>query len=193
MFQHEFRTPRENEEVAIERFVVISGCSGGGKSTLLEELRRRGFATIEEPGRRIVREELLGDGTALPWIDGTAFAHRAIAVAQADIAAASSHEGWVFFDRGLIDAAVALAHLGGEPAQATVGAHRFCRQVFLTPPWREIYVSDDERPHGFAEATEEYERLCTAYPALGYQTIELPKIAVAQRADFILRTLGAAI
>ncbi|HEY5105435.1 MAG TPA: AAA family ATPase [Caulobacteraceae bacterium] len=41
--------------------MVISGCSGGGKSTLLAELGRRGHATIEEPGRRIVREELTGE------------------------------------------------------------------------------------------------------------------------------------
>jgi hypothetical protein len=34
----------------MENFVTISGCSGGGKSTLLSELRRRGFATIDEPG-----------------------------------------------------------------------------------------------------------------------------------------------
>ena len=36
-----------------DRFVVISGCSGGGKSTLLSELGRRGYGTVEEPGRRI--------------------------------------------------------------------------------------------------------------------------------------------
>ena len=46
-------------------FVVISGCSGGGKSTLLTELGRRGYMTVEEPGRRIVKEELLGNGLAL--------------------------------------------------------------------------------------------------------------------------------
>jgi AAA domain len=45
----------------VNRFVVISGCSGGGKSTLLIELGRRGYATVEEPGRRIVKEERLGE------------------------------------------------------------------------------------------------------------------------------------
>src|SRR6516165_9149624 len=53
-----------------DRFVVISGCSSGGKSTLLAELGRRGHATVEEPGRRIVRQELAGDGSALPWVIG---------------------------------------------------------------------------------------------------------------------------
>jgi predicted ATPase len=33
------------------RFVVISGCSSGGKSTLLTGLGRRGYATVKEPGR----------------------------------------------------------------------------------------------------------------------------------------------
>ena len=49
----------------MDLFVVISGCSGGGKSTLLTELGRRGYMTVEEPGRRIVKEELLGNGLAL--------------------------------------------------------------------------------------------------------------------------------
>ena len=68
------------KESDIERFVIISGCSGGGKSTLLAELGRRDFATIKEPGRRIVREELRGDGSSLPWIDPEKFARRAIAM-----------------------------------------------------------------------------------------------------------------
>ena len=29
----------------MDTYVVISGCSGGGKSTLLAELARRGYAT----------------------------------------------------------------------------------------------------------------------------------------------------
>ncbi|HME25991.1 MAG TPA: AAA family ATPase [Acetobacteraceae bacterium] len=105
----------------INRFVVISGCSGGGKSSLLAELRQRGHATVEEPGRRIVKEELLGDGSALPWVNETAFARRAVALALADRTALGRVAGWVFFDRGLIDAAAALQHLTGEPTLAALG------------------------------------------------------------------------
>src|SRR5207244_11777498 len=47
-------------------------------------------------------------GFALPWVDGVAFARRAMGIALADRAAAGSLDGWVFFDRGLIDAAAAL-------------------------------------------------------------------------------------
>jgi predicted ATPase len=61
----------------MDRFVVISGCSSGGKSTLIAELGKRGYAVVDEPGRRIVKEELARGGSALPWVDGVAFARRA--------------------------------------------------------------------------------------------------------------------
>jgi predicted ATPase len=175
-----------------DRFVVISGCSSGGKSTLVAELGQRGHAAVEEPGRRIVRQELAGEGSALPWVDGAAFARRAIELAVADRrAAVNCPAGWVFFDRGLVDAAAALQHLTGEPTLETLGqSHRYHRRVFLAPPWPEIYVTDPERRHGFDQAIAEYRRLLIVYPSLGYEVVVLPKVSVGARADFVLSTLA---
>lgn len=170
--------------------VVISGCSGGGKSTLLAELARRGHATVEEPGRRIVKEELAGQGTALPWVDPVAFARRAMAIALDDRRLAETRAGWTFFDRGLIDAAAALQATTGEAVLETLrDRHRYHQTVFLTPPWPEIYVNDPERRHGFEEAVAEYERLTSAYPEIGYEVVVLPKTDIAARADFLLSRL----
>ena len=41
--------------------------------------------------------------------------------ALVDRAAASALDGWVFFDRGLIDAAANLQFMTGEPVPATLG------------------------------------------------------------------------
>lgn len=173
------------------RHIVVSGCSGGGKSTLLGELERRGFPVVPEPGRRIVEEERRGTGAALPWVDLAAFARRALCVAAADRVRAAGLAGWVFFDRGLVDAAVALEHATGEPTPAVLRRFdRYHSTVFLTPPWPEIYRTDAERPHAFAEALAEYERLLGAYPALGYRTVALPQATVGERADFLLRHLS---
>ncbi len=174
------------------RFVVISGCSGGGKSTLLAELERRGHPTVAEPGRRIVAEELRSGGRALPWVDAAAFARRAIGLALADIAdvQAAGTEGWVFFDRGLVDAASALQHLTGAQVRDTIGSSRhYHRKVFLTPPWPEIYRADDERRHGLEEAIAEYDRLLETYPALGYDIQILPRTDTGKRADLVLGSL----
>jgi predicted ATPase len=174
----------------VDRFVVISGCSGGGKSTLLAELCRRGYAVVEEPGRRIVKEELKGDGSALPWVDETAFARRVIRMALADQESASALDGWVFFDRGLVDAAAGLQHITGEEVLASLGqSHRYHRRVFLAPPWREIYATDPERRHGLDAALVEYSRLLEAYPLLGYEVFVLPRVGVNERADLVLSTL----
>ena len=175
----------------MENFVTISGCSGGGKSTLLVELRRRGFATIDEPGRRIVAEELKRGGRALPWVDAVAFARRAIELSLADRAVIEASPRWVFFDRGLIDAAAALEHLTGEPVVESLGlVYRYNKRVFLAPPWPEIYVLDQERRHGLVGAVAEYDRLIDVYPSLGYDIHVLPKVSVAERANWILASLA---
>jgi predicted ATPase len=174
----------------VNRFVVISGCSGGGKSTLLAELGRRGHTVIEEPGRRIVIEEMNNGGLALPWVDMAAFARRAIATALTDRSSAPASGGWIFCDRSLIDAAVALQYLTREPVLEEFGqTHRYHRRVFLTPPWPELYFTDRERRHNPAAAVNEYFRLLKAYPSLGYEVSVLPRVGVVERADFVLRML----
>jgi predicted ATPase len=178
-------------ETTMNRFVILSGCSGGGKSTLLSALRAKGFATIDEPGRRIVAQEQAADGAALPWINMAAFAHRAIKMALEDRQHAASLPGWVFFDRSLIDAASALKATTGDdgPLNTLKHQHRYHARVFLTPPWPEIYQQDAERQHDLTAANEEYHRLLAIYPALGYEVVILPKASVEVRVGYVLAAL----
>ena len=175
----------------VHRLVAITGCSGGGKSTLLDELRRRGHAVVEEPGRRIIAEERESGGHALPWIDLAAFARRALATARVDRRRAADLASDVFFDRGMIDAAAALEHATGRPALTEIANERYHRRVFVAPPWREIFSEDADRRHGFDEAVAEYERLLRFCDRLGYEVETLPKIGVAERANWMLRRLAA--
>ncbi|MDR2326625.1 MAG: AAA family ATPase [Acidovorax sp.] len=179
---------------AAQRLVVISGCSGGGKSTLLAELERRGHAVVEEPGRRVVQAALRSGEATLPWIDMAGFLRRCIALALDDHARAARHQGsWVFFDRSLVDAVAALQALPGEALPPVPPlSSLYHPRVFLTPPWPEIYVQDAERRHAMEAAQAEFERLQLAYPALGYEALLLPKLSVAERADWVLQSLAQA-
>ena len=179
------------QEFGDSRHVILSGCSGGGKSTLLMEMKQRGFETVEEPGRRVVAQEQCGEGKALPWVNLGAFAKKAIDIASHDRERVNTAKGWVFFDRGLVDAAVALEFATGISASVTLcETRRYHCQVFLTPPWPEIYKTDRERRHDMDEALGEYRRLFDAFGQLGYERIVLPKIGVKARADFVLNCLS---
>jgi len=159
----------------MQQLVVISGCSGGGKSTLLEALRRRGYAVVEEPGRRVLAEQSRNAGDGLPWVDMAAFLHEALRVARLDLERVASATGPVFFG-------LSMSHTLG-------GLQPYGRLVFLTPPWPDIYRVDEQRRHGFAEAVAEYTHLEATYKTLGYDVRILPRAGVADRTDFVLQAL----
>lgn len=167
------------------RRIVLSGCSGGGKSTLLAELARRGHATVEEPGRRIVRAELAHGGDGVPCFNPTRFMDLALDLAIADFGAAPAR--LTFFDRSVVDTATAMIRSGHHPdaARAALARCRYDPLVFLTPPWPEIFGTDAERRHPLHQAIAEYDALLAAFPANGYQVRVVPRLPVAARADWI--------
>lgn len=173
------------------KHILISGCSGGGKSTLLAELKAMGHPVVEEPGRRVVEQERATGGTALPWTDMVGFVRKTLALSRADLDAVRNVQGHVFFDRGLIDAAAALAHYAGVPLVHSLGdTSPYIKTVFLAPPWPEIYETDADRKHGFDDAVAEYHRLLDVFRRLGHDTLCLPKCAPRARAEFILSHLA---
>lgn len=177
---------------ASSRFVMITGCSGGGKSSLLAELARRGYRSFAEPGRQIFKEQTLIDGPALPARDGVLFGELCISRTINRMVEAADAADFVFFDRGLIDPLSHWARLGLEPpAHWTEAAKRFRfhRKVFVAPPWPEIFENDSERRHSFEDAIGDYPVLLQIYRDFGYETIILPKLPVPERADFVLNAL----
>lgn len=183
------------ENIAARRddLVMIFGCSGGGKSTLLEELARRGFSTCEEPGRQVVREQLFLDGDALPWTNLPLFVELTISRSINFMTEAACRGGRTFFDRGIIDQIAGLEQAGHPVPPAYLRAAeklRYRRQVFLLPPWPGIYRNDAERRHGLETAVEAFHCLESTYRRFGYELVEVPKAGVGERADFILAALG---
>lgn len=161
--------------------ILITGCSGGGKSTLIEALAAAGFATVDEPGRRLIAAGIT------PWDGLERFLIEAARLARQDLREAEGIAGPVFFDRGLIDAFAGLERLGGALVSEQLAEQRpYARRVFIAPPWSAIFEDDGERRHGFDEALIEYEHLARLLPTLGYMCEELPLVSVRQRIAFIL-------
>lgn len=82
--------------------------------------------------------------------------------------------------------------ISAEVSDAVV-RFRYNKIVFIFPPWLEIYENDVERQQDFQEALKTYHALKEAYPACGYELIEVPKCAIDTRTDFILQTIVKSI
>lgn len=186
--------PGNPELAASGLAVVLSGCSGAGKSTLLRELGARGYDVSPEAGRQIVREQMFVNGDGLPWIDPLKFVELAASRTMHAFNTAVADRGPVFFDRSLIDLVSFLdlkQLVVPDYLRRAVGAYRYAEMVFLTPPWREIYVDDAERSKSFEEACGEYDALVDGYLQSEYRLVEVPRLSVSDRADFVLGSLTA--
>lgn len=172
--------------------IMITGCSSGGKSTLLAEFARRGEQVFEEPGRQIVKEQDLIGGPALPWTNSPGFAELCLSRSMHNIALALKSGRRAFFDRGIVDAYGSFEHLGLKAPDHFLRAAELMRyraQVFVLPPWPEIFATDTERRHDYDAAIAAHADLIATYERLGYILIEVPRLEPPARANFVLAHL----
>lgn len=175
-----------------ENFYVITGGPGVGKTTLLNELKSRGYNFVEEVARNIIKEQIETDGEALPWKDRQKYSDLMLKRSVEDFVRHSEIETLLFFDRGIPDTYAYQKLIGlpiGRDLNVAVEKFRYNPTVFILPPWSEIYHTDDERKQDFEEAVNTYEAMKSVYSSLGYNLVEVPKYTVDKRAEFILQNM----
>ncbi|NKE75692.1 AAA family ATPase [Ochrobactrum sp. MC-1LL] len=179
-----------------ERFIVISGGPGSGKSTLIDALEKDGFARTVEAGRAIIQDQVAIGGNALPWKDRTLFAELMLCWEMRSHAMAEQQPGTVFFDRGVPDV-IGYLMLCDLPVprymEEAARQVRYNRTVFLAPPWAEIFGQDAERKQDFEEAERTFDAMDKTYRRLGYEIALLPKVSVQERVDFIKQVLPSLV
>jgi len=177
-----------------DRFFVLTGGPGSGKSTLVAALGDAGYAGSVEAGRGVIQDQVAIGGRALPWDDRQLFAELMLSWEIRSYHLAEATSGLVFFDRGVPDV-MGYLRLSGLPIpvymQAAVEAFRYNHRVFIAPPWEEIFSTDTERKQDFAEAVRTYEALKLVYAEFGYELIEIPRVPVADRVRFVLYAASA--
>jgi len=172
------------------RIVIVTGCSGGGKSSLCEALSARGWSILQEAGRQIVREELAANGTGLPWADPVEFVKKAATrhIEKLQNLLSSNVSGPIITDRSLIDL-ISFLEMNGLKIPSTINDMlddiSYHEEVLYVPPWRQIFNIDDERSKSFAEAATEHEATQDAYVRSGFRMTEIPRGSIAYRVDFV--------
>jgi predicted ATPase len=180
---------RQSMHSASDRFFVLTGGPGSGKTTLVEALKARGHATTEEAGRGVIREEMQNSGSGLPWGDRARFAELMFDWELGSYRDAERQHGPVVFDRGLPDT-IGYLRLEGLDVPTWMEEQawrlRYNRRVFIAPPWREIFGNDEERRQSWSVAVRTYEVMVETYTELGYELVELPRAPIAERVEFVL-------
>jgi predicted ATPase len=167
---------------------VISGGPGFGKTSIIKELENRSFQSIHEISRSIIKEQIESGGDILPWKNLTAFSGLVFEQRLQQHVHAPKTEV-CFYDRGIVDVIAYLKKdkLAVPPAYIeTAQSYHYNEIVFLTPPWKEIYLMDNERKEDFENAFEIHQMIEETYKQLGYHTENIPLVNVKERVEFIL-------
>jgi predicted ATPase len=175
-----------------ERFFVITGGPGAGKTSTIDALERAAYGRSLEAGRAIIQEQVAVGGSALPWADQAAFAELMLARELRSYREAQQHDGRFIFDRGVPDVVGYLRLCGQSPPAHVLKAaetFRYNRTVFLAPPWRAIFTHDSERRQDFSEAVRTCEVMAETYAGLGYNIVELPRVSIPERVAFLVHAI----
>lgn len=176
-----------------DRFFIITGGPGSGKTTLIEALAAQGIRRMPEAGRAVIQDQMAVGGSALPWSNRLAFAELMLSHEMRSYREAQAHVGPIIFDRGIPDVVGYLRVIGlPVPPHMDQAARRFRyqRQVFIAPPWPAIFTRDAERKQSPAEAEATYRAMVEVYSGLGYELRPLPFAPVPERAQFVRDVIG---
>lgn len=169
--------------------IILTGAPGTGKTTVLEELKKRGQQVFTEPAREILRHQIKIDGPALPAKNAKLFVEEMLKLSVRQFE--SAMVGPAFFDRAIPDTVVYAQRFGvdGKDFEAAAENYRYNPEVFIFAPWKEIFVNDEVRGLSYEMAEQVHELQSVNYRRLGYELVDVPRGNPNFRADFILNFL----
>ncbi len=170
--------------------IIISGPPGSGKTTIINTLREKGYLVHSEVNPQEINKKVskleLSNYIFKKRIEQ--YQNPLIKTTQFDIKT-KKKDTLIFFDRSMIDV---IAYMNfwketyPEKWDHTISTYRYEKNIFYVPKWEEIYKRTEERPEHYIEAEKIDLFLRKAFLKYNYNIIELPKLNVDERVNFIL-------
>lgn len=168
---------------------IITGAPGTGKTSIIEELSSRGYLGLDEIPRKLLKSKLAEKLGISPFKDLERFAQIVFDEMYTQLIEAQKEGKICFFDRALPDV---FAYLNNSSLPIPKGYYKklgrchYEENVFICPPWQEIYFSDSIRPYPFEETLKLHEQIVSTYEKLSFNLIEVPKVSVKERTNFVI-------
>lgn len=169
----------------------MTGAMGSGKSTVLKLLHEKKLVVCEEPARQILAEQRSIGDDGVPEKKPKLFTQLLLSRAIYQYKQTQHLDENVIYDRGVPDiiAYAQLFNLDYAPAQQAAKLYTYEKNVFVFPPWEDIYATDDERTMSFEAAKNFGINVQKIYKEYGYTLIDVPCVSPEERARFIMERL----
>lgn len=169
--------------------IILAGGPSTGKSSVINELKTKGYPCLDESFRELLDKERENDtgvnfGNTPLEFSYSIYRSRYAQYVEGDKFPVS------FYDRSLIDV---LAYLDMEHIaypldwQKTIEEKKYHTKVFYFPMWKDIYTQDEHRLESWEEALKVDKAIRKKYIYEGYDLIEVPLMKVEERTEFILK------
>ena len=169
------------------RKILITGGPSTGKTMLVNELEKAGFNCFKEISREITKKWKMKGVDQLFLTDPIAFSKILYKERLNQYQSAKTHNINYIFDRGPIDV---IAYLNFKNVAYSSELFKGSSELnydfsFILPPWQEIYTNDLERYESFEECEKINQNLVKTYKEYKINLIEVPKLSVKERVNFI--------
>lgn len=175
------------------RKIVITGGPGTGKTSVISSLEEKGHRCLHEVSREIILEAQKEGIEQLFLTEPLLFSEKLLQgrIKQHEEAQKIDTD-LVFLDRGVPDVVAYMNYFGNDypPIFEEACTNYKYEQVFILPPWKEIYISDNERYETYEQAVLIHRHLIETYHRAGYTPVEVPKSGVKERTSFIIDRLS---
>ncbi|PIB27900.1 AAA family ATPase [Maribacter sp. 4G9] len=181
--------------------IVITGAPGTGKTSVIKSLENSGYHCFHEIIRTMTLEAKKYQDPNVILSNPIDFVDDSLSFNQTLLQGRLKHfkeaetveKELLFYDRGMPDVLAYMDYFGqayDEAFKDTCKNNKY-DQVFILPPWEEIYVQDNERLESYPQAVDLHIHLEETYRSLEYDILEVPFGSISERLNFILkRTKG---
>ncbi|MEY8870256.1 ATPase [Flavobacteriaceae bacterium 144Ye] len=173
--------------------IVITGGPGTGKSSIINELKERGYTCFDEISRQVTLEARKNGVEQLFLTEPLLFSELLLKGRIKQFEDANAHSSnTIFLDRGIPDILAYMDYIGDTYPEPFIEASQnlVYDHVFVLAPWQEIFISDAERYENFEQAVEIHKHLLNTYKRFNYNLIDVPFGPIEERANFILELLN---
>jgi|TARA_X000000950_G_scaffold202988_1_gene244289 predicted ATPase len=175
-------------EKKINKRIVLAGAPGTGKTSVINELKKKNFYCFEEAARDIFDEFKLKGlefKTNPVGISKNIFKKRKLDFESAD--QLECKQNIIFFDRGIHEVTAYLRSIGNSSNYWDNLPSKYKYDlIFIFEPWKEIYKKDDNRNEDFSDVKKISPFIISIYEQSGIKMIKVPNINIEERVKFIL-------